>query len=80
MRVICDNCGKVFSRSVGVVKKSKNHFCCTDCYMLFRKKEFLEKGPRIYGPKNMSVQNKLKMYAKKYKKLKRKELTTWDGI
>lgn len=32
MKVICDNCGKKFTKKRNQVNKTNHNFCCTECF------------------------------------------------
>ena len=36
VKIICENCGKIFYKSECRLSKSKHHFCCTECYYKYR--------------------------------------------
>lgn len=39
MLIVCDYCGIVFNKNPHRIKKSKEHFCCTNCKASGRRKE-----------------------------------------
>ena len=41
MRVVCDNCGKSFSKRRGLVEKSKHNFCTRKCFGIYKTKHKL---------------------------------------
>lgn len=48
MMVICDFCGKLFSKNMNDIKKTNHNFCDKNCYHDYRKKHKYNTGTSIH--------------------------------
>jgi len=67
--VMCDNCGKMVSRSDRKYATAKNHFCSRDCYYRFKRK-YPVKVHYTHTYKRLITLYKIKSGLKESKKIK----------